>query len=217
MNLSSYVDAVRQGVTDAAALADDHTQQVATRLGHAIDSSTRLALIQALSDAAGSISAELAPASVEVRMAGADPEFVVSVPSPSTEPHLLVAEEPAPPEESFDPGVEEEALARISLRLPASVKARVDLEADRDGISTNAWLIRAVVNALAEPGRGDGPPAPPVPPTPPGGGVFGPNGPFGPHGIFGAGGPFGPGRGDRGRATDSRPAGSSGGVQGWVR
>jgi hypothetical protein len=217
MNLSSYVDAVRQGVTDAAALADEHTQQVATRLGHAIDSSTRLALIQALSDAAGTISAELAPASVEVRMAGPDPEFVVSVPSPSTEPHLLVAEEPSAPEESFDPGVEEEALARISLRLPASVKARVDQMADRDGISTNAWLIRAVVDALADGRRGDRPPVPPVPPTPPGGGVFGPNGPFGPHGIFGAGGPFGPGRGDRGRAAESGPTGSSGGVQGWVR
>ena len=64
---------------NAAALADDHTRQVAERLGGAIESSTRLALIQALSDAASTISAELAPSSVEVRMVGQDPEFVVSV------------------------------------------------------------------------------------------------------------------------------------------
>jgi hypothetical protein len=218
MDLSPYLESVRHGVTNAAALADDATQQVAHRLGTAIESSTRLALIQALSDAAGTISAELAPASVEVRMAGQDPEFVVSVPPGSAEPTMLVPADEQPVEE---PELDEEPLARISLRLPPSVKTRVDEMADQDGISTNAWLIRAVMDALAERRRGELP-RPPEPPGPPGGGVFGPNGPFGANGIFGAGGPFAPGRpgrSDRARPHDGpRDRGeSSGGVQGWVR
>ena len=92
MDLSPYLESVRVGVANASALADEPTQQVAERLGTAIESSTRLALIQALSDAAGTISAELAPSSVELRMVGQDPEFVVSVQSAEAEPTLLLPE-----------------------------------------------------------------------------------------------------------------------------
>lgn len=218
MDLSPYLESVRHGVTNAAALADDNTQQIAHRLGNAIESSTRLALIQALSDAAGTISAELAPASVEVRMVGPDPEFVVSVPEGGAEPTMLV---PPSGEASFpeEPDLEDEPLARISLRLPNSVKVRVDEMADEDGVSTNAWLIRAVVDALAQRRRGEFPQPPHAPAPSVAGGVFGPNGPFGANGIFGSGGPFGPGRPERSRPHDrQRERGdSSGGVQGWVR
>ena len=105
-------------------------------------------------------------------------------------------------------------MARISLRLPASVKAKVDEKADRDGISTNAWLLRAVMVAL------DDRPAPPPPPTRPGppteSGPFGPYGVFGPNGPFGAGGMFG----RRGRHPGDGPGADParrGTVQGWVR
>ena len=214
MNLTSYVTQVRAGVTQAAALADDHTRQVAERLGGAIDASTRLALIQALSDAAGTISAELAPSSVEVRMVGQDPEFVVSVHTVESEPTLLIPEpepaEPAPTADETAPDTDDEPIARISLRLPQSVKARVDEKAAADQISTNAWLLRAVMDALAEPA-----PMPPMPPRPPAAGpIFGPNGPFGAYGVFGPHGPFGIFT-DRGDKPESRKA--RGNVQGWVR
>jgi hypothetical protein len=216
MDLSRYIDSVRQGVTNAAALADDNTQQVAHRLGTAIDSSTRLALIEALSDAAGEISAELAPSSVEVRMSGQEPEFVVSVSSSSAQPTLLLPQSEEPTA-TADPDPEDEPQARISLRLPNSVKVRVDEMAASDGVSTNAWLIRAIVDALTERRRGEGWPQPPGAPL--GGGVFGPNGPFGAHGIFGAGGPFGPGTRPEGkqRNFDRDRRGPRGGIQGWVR
>lgn len=213
MNISSYVTQVRDGVTQAAALADDHTRQVAERLGGAIDASTRLALISALSDAAGTISAELAPASVELRMVGQDPEFVVSVPPVDSEPTLLVPEansaESASAVEDQGSDPDDEPIARISLRLPQSVKARVDEKAAAEQISTNAWLIRAVMDALAE---RVGPPVPPRPPAP--GPIFGPEGPFGPHGVFGPHGPFGIFT-DRGERSERREA--KGRVQGWVR
>src|SRR6476620_11830422 len=150
MNLDHYVETVRSGVTNAAALADEQTQSLAARLGATIDSSTRLALIEALSDAAGVITAELAPGSVELRMAGNEPQFVVQSAVPSGEPTLLVPQQELAdePTESFGEPAEDEPLARISLRLPASVKARVDELADEAGISTNAWLVRAITSAI---------------------------------------------------------------------
>jgi hypothetical protein len=224
MDLSPYIESVRGGVVNASSLADEQTQHVAERLGTAIESSTRLALIQALSDAAGSISAEMAPSSVELRMVGQDPEFVVSIQTaqaestlllPDTEPDLDATGESSANEPDDEP------VARITLRLPQSVKARVDEVASSEGISTNAWLIRAVMDALSE-RSGPRPewPRPPHPPMPlspmtiptPGGpfgehGFFGPEGPFGPSGMFGEG-PKRPGREDRR---------SRGNVQGWVR
>jgi hypothetical protein len=240
MNLSPYIESVRAGVTNASSLADEHTRQVAERLGAAIESSTRLALIEALSDAASTLSAELAPTSVELRMAGADPEFAVSVPAAGPEPTLLLPDPESITEPDGDAAdLEDEPLVRITLRLPQSVKAKVDEIADADGISTNAWLVGAVTDALA--GRGqDGPgwfappqpPRPPMPPVPEV--VFGPNGPFGPHGVFSQNGPFGAGglfggrtdrsrrdRGERGERDDRRDRGEGrrerGNVQGWVR
>lgn len=218
MDLSPYVDSVRAGVNDAAALADDHTRHVAQRLGGTIDAATRLALINALSDAADTISADLAPGSVVLRMSGPEPEFEVSLPNTGSgaEPTLLLRE----PGELTEPDpidLDDEPVARISLRLPASVKAKVDQMADREQISTNAWLLRAVMDALADRRpRLDGWPAPPEPPGP---SIFAALGPFGPHGVFGEHGPFGPG-GVFGRSEPADRPGQRrprGRVQGWVR
>jgi hypothetical protein len=214
MDLSPYIESVRAGVVNAASLADEQTQHVAQRLGTAIGSSTRLALIEALSDAAGTISAELAPSSVELRMIGQDPEFVVSLQTAEAEPTLLMPEPESTSEETAE--AEDEPVARITLRLPQSVKARVDEVASSEGISTNAWLIRAVMDALSE-RSGSRPewPQPPRPPMPPSpdmifglrSSVFGPEGPFGP------GGPFG----ERLRRAGREERRSRGNVQGWVR
>jgi hypothetical protein len=214
MDLSPYIESVRAGVVNAASLADEQTQHVAQRLGTAIGSSTRLALIEALSDAAGTISAELAPSSVELRMIGQDPEFVVSLQTAEAEPTLLMPEPESTSEETAE--AEDEPVARITLRLPQSVKARVDEVASSEGISTNAWLIRAVMDALSE-RSGSRPewPQPPRPPKPPSpdmifglrSSVFGPEGPFGP------GGPFA----ERLRGAGREERRSRGNVQGWVR
>src|SRR5215218_7565051 len=129
MDLSPYIDSVRAGVANAASLADEQTQHIAHRLGTALESSTRLALLQSLSDAAGIISAELAPSSVELRLIGTDPDFVVTVQTGEAEPTLLMPESERGGEEGGEPAAneaEDEPVARITLRLPQSVKARVD-------------------------------------------------------------------------------------------
>ena len=173
MELAPYVDTVRSGVANAAALADDHTRHIAERLGSAIDSSTRLALIQALSDAASTISADIAPSSVELKMVGQEPQFAVSVPAAESAPTYLMPEQPVAAEAPDD--TEEEPLARITLRLPQSVKNKIDELAAADGISTNAWLLRrrhrrpGVPRARA---TGHSHRARPCPPSP--GVIFGP-------------------------------------------
>jgi hypothetical protein len=224
MELSPYIESVRVGVVNASSLADEQTQHVAERLGTAIESSTRLALIQALSDAAGSISAEMAPSSVELRMIGSDPEFVVSIQTAEAEPTLLLPDaEPSPEGTGESPTTEpdDEPLARITLRLPQSVKARVDEMASSEGISTNAWLIRAVMDALSDRSGSrqewPQPPRPPLPPSPKV--IFGASGPFGQHGFLGPESPFGPGGvfGDQPKRPGREDRRSRGNVQGWVR
>ena len=46
----------------------------------------------------------------------------------------------------------EGALARINLRLPEQLEARVEQAAEHEGLSINAWLVRAV-GAVVDRGR----------------------------------------------------------------
>jgi hypothetical protein len=104
-------------------------------------------LLEALSAAAGEITGELAPGSVDVRLRGRDPEFVVT-PAPHDD---WPAEPPSPPPApaplpDLSPGAEE--ISRINLRLPAHLKARAEESAAREGLSLNAWLVRVVGRGL---------------------------------------------------------------------
>ena len=77
MDLQPYVDAVRHELNVAAAAGGPDAQALADRLTAPLESSIRLALLEALSEAAEQITRELAPGSVEVRLRGRDPEFTV--------------------------------------------------------------------------------------------------------------------------------------------
>lgn len=221
MKLSGYVEDVRQGVRDAASLADENTQQVADRLGQSLDSATRLALIRALSDAASEISTELAPGSIEVRLHDNEPEFIVSLPEDS-EPTTVITQ----PEPLADDGSEDAdsdgPTSRISLRVPGPTKDRIVQAAEREGVSTNTWLLKVIQAALTSTAQPNGQGGAGWPQAGLGQ-IFGPHGPFGPQGVFGAHGVFGqgddsdprPGR-DVGRPR-RRHSGSGGRIQGWVR
>ena len=43
--------------------------------------------------------------------------------------------------------VGEELSARISLRLSDNLKLAVEKAADREGVSTNTWIVRAIARA----------------------------------------------------------------------
>ena len=64
-----------------AAAGTTETEEIAGRLVVALDASARVAILEALSEAAAEITRDLAPGAVDVRLRGRDVEFVVSRPS----------------------------------------------------------------------------------------------------------------------------------------
>ena len=110
----------------------------------ALDPAIRLTLLELLAEAAGDVSRELAPGSVDVRLRGKDPELVVTRPpeAPATAPAAAV--QTAAPTEPDD----ESATFRTTLRLPERLKSRVEQAAAAEGVSVNSWLVRAVTTAL---------------------------------------------------------------------
>ncbi|MFE5672989.1 histidine kinase [Agromyces sp. NPDC056523] len=149
MDLTGYVDDLQRRLAIAAEAGGDEARSLAERLTAPLDAAARLVLLEALSAAAGEITAELAPGSVDVRLRGRDPEFVVTVPvaatftSASDGPVPVVAEVPAPAAIPDDAST-----SRTTLRLPDQLKAQVEQAAARDGVSVNTWLVRAIAAAV---------------------------------------------------------------------
>src|SRR3954453_49661 len=81
MDLTPYIDNLRREFAVAAEAGGDDARALAERLTAPLESATRLALLEALSDAAGEITRDLAPGSVEVRLRGREPDFVVTPPA----------------------------------------------------------------------------------------------------------------------------------------
>jgi len=146
VDLTPYVDRIRRELVVATELAGAEAAAVAERLLAAVESSVRLALLDALGAAAEELTRDLAPATVDLRLRGGEPDFVVTLP-PETEP-ADVGTEPVP---GTGAGEEREA-ARVTLRLPEHLKARIDETAAQQGLSVNAWLVRTLQVAVS--GRG---------------------------------------------------------------
>jgi hypothetical protein len=145
MDLTPYVDNLRNELAVAAEAGGDETRAVAERLTAPLESATRLTLLNALSAAMGEVTVELAPGSVDVRLRGLDPEFVVTLPPTAEAPPPGT-----PPRASTgEPETDEANTARINFRLPGNLKARVEDAAAQEGQSVNAWLVRAVTAALS--------------------------------------------------------------------
>jgi hypothetical protein len=145
MDLTPYVDNVRRELAVAAEAGGAEARALAERLTAPLASAIRLTLLDALSAAADEITRDLAPGSVEVRLRSGDATFAVTPPvveAPATDEteHLASAPEPE--------AAPDEAMARINLRLPEHLKARVEEAAAAQGRSVNAWLVRAVSSAL---------------------------------------------------------------------
>jgi hypothetical protein len=164
MDLQQYVESLRQQVAVAAEAGGQESRAVAERLLAPLDSAIRLTLLEALGVAAEEITTELAPGSVELRLRGRDPEFVVT--APPVEPAGQGSATSPPPSAPIAPPVESEegGMTRINLRLPDHLKARIERAADEEGLSINAWLVRAATVAL-ERNPGTPPPGPPRVPS----------------------------------------------------
>jgi hypothetical protein len=147
MELGHYVDDVRHQLAVAAEAGGDDARALAERLVAPLDAALRLTLQEALACAAEEITCELAPGSVELRVRGRDLEFVVTAP-PVDGP---ADDAPDPDETVAAPEGDDREMVRINLRLPETLKARVEQAAGGDGLSVNAWLVRAASAALQRP------------------------------------------------------------------
>jgi hypothetical protein len=144
MDLTPYVSNLRQELAVAADAGGDDARALAERLTAPLESAVRLVLLDALSAAAAEITRDLAPGSVDLRLRGREPSFVVT-PPPAEQPF----EEPGPPAADVPPlEGEEGATARISFRLSEHLKGRIEEAAAQAGLSVNAWLVRAASAAL---------------------------------------------------------------------
>ncbi len=130
MNLTIVLEGVQEDLQGLAELGDERSAQIARRLSESVGSSLRLKLFDLLSQVAVELSSKLPSGHVEVRLAGQEPEFV----------YVDTAGDGAS-------AVGEELSARISLRLSDSLKAAVEKAADREGVSTNTWIVRAIARA----------------------------------------------------------------------
>ncbi|MFD9409846.1 toxin-antitoxin system HicB family antitoxin [Streptomyces sp. NPDC059989] len=159
MDLTPYVDNLRHELAVAAAAGGDEARALAERLTAPLESAARLTLLKALSAAMDEVTCELAPGSVDVRLRGLEPTFVVTPPPASDSYGEFPPTAPAPSAPPAPPHAadgEEGGTARINLRLPAHLKARAEEAAGQEGLSVNAWLVRVMAAAL-EPGRHERP------------------------------------------------------------
>jgi predicted DNA binding CopG/RHH family protein len=133
MQMAPHIEALQSDLAEIAAIGDEATAQAAQRLSLALRSSVGLRILDALTEAALELSAQIPTGHVEVRLAGQDPSLV------------FVAEQEAEPAAAAD----DDQSARITLRLPESLKARLDAAAAREGVSVNTWLVRAISRAVS--------------------------------------------------------------------
>ncbi|HLU43596.1 MAG TPA: toxin-antitoxin system HicB family antitoxin [Natronosporangium sp.] len=139
MDLTPYLETFRRQLVATAEAGGPEVSRAADLLATSLEASARLCLMQALADAADEVTSKLSGASVEVRLRGGEAE-------------LVVTELPAEPAPAATPPPAEAAsgdVARVTLRLPEHLKDAVERAATAEGISVNAWLVRAITHAVA--------------------------------------------------------------------
>ena len=111
----------------AVAGADATMEAAASQLLAALEPALRQVGMELAQQAAEEVSAQLGDRTVEVVLADGEPQLRVSQPSDVESPTL---------EEDFD--------ARITLRLPPSLKGLVETAADETGDSVNTWVVKTL-------------------------------------------------------------------------
>ncbi|MEO5632237.1 toxin-antitoxin system HicB family antitoxin [Gaiella sp.] len=134
MDIERHVQAIQADLASAAALGDESAAVAGERLAAAVASSLQLRLLDVLTEATLSLNAQLSSGHVEVRLAGREPELVLVEDQSSR-----VAEPPSPGDDLS---------ARITLRLPEALKAQIEVLAASEGVSANAWIVRALSRLL---------------------------------------------------------------------
>jgi hypothetical protein len=138
MELEPHLEAIQVELASLASLGDENIAAAAERLSRVLGTTLGLRLLAVLSEAALEISSQLPSGHVEVRLAGHEPSLV------------YVEAEGGQPAHSADDGL----TARITLRLPDSLKVSLEAAAGAEGVSVNTWIIRALARLLTSSASG---------------------------------------------------------------
>ena len=142
MDLTPYIEGLQRDLTATAEPGGPDVKRAAELLTGSIEASARLTLLEALSDAAAEITTKLGTATVDVRLRGREADLIVTELAPTPAPASEAAASGPVADSSGD-------LARITLRLPEGLKDQAERAAMSEGISVNAWLVRAVAAAIS--------------------------------------------------------------------
>lgn len=131
MDLTPHLEALR---ADLEALADEQTRASLERLSRAVEPALQMRLLDVLGEAALELSQQLPDGHAEVRVAARDASLVYVPEDAAATP---------PPADG-----EEGGTARLTLRMPESLKIKVEEAAVRDGASVNAWIVRWITRGV---------------------------------------------------------------------
>jgi hypothetical protein len=155
MDLTTYVSSLEREFAALAEAGGEEARALVERLTGPLESAIRLTLLEALTGATDEITRDLAPGSVELRLRGRDPQFVVTpapaepLPLPAQDAAVSLGEAPDADLLAGDDG----PVARINVRMPEQLKAAIEEAAAKEGRSVNAWLVRAAAAGLQRPDR----------------------------------------------------------------
>ncbi|MEU6644855.1 toxin-antitoxin system HicB family antitoxin [Saccharomonospora sp. NPDC046836] len=148
MDLTPYLERLREDLSTTASAGDEQMQRAAAVLAAALEPAARLTLMNALADLAAEVTANLPDQVVEVRLDGRDVRVVVtggSATTPTAERGPVPPPSPPPPP---PPPVDSGDISRITLRLFEQIKSQAEQAAAAQGVSLNTFVSQAVQGAL---------------------------------------------------------------------
>lgn len=137
MHVEPIISELRIALVGHATLAagDPAVEGAAAHLAGALEPAVRQAVLALAEQAAAEVAAQLPDRSVDVVLVDGDPT-------------LRLGDAPAG---SAEPVSSEEFDARITLRLPPSLKRLIEESASIDGDSVNAWVVEALSKRAKKP------------------------------------------------------------------
>lgn len=140
MHVQPIVNTVRAALLDQARLAgaDDAVAAAIEQLTDALDPALRLAAIELAEQAAGEVRAQR-------------PEWPVDVVLLDGDPTLRITDMAASPD---DRPTDEEFAARMTIRLPPTLKSTIEEAAGNAGDSVNTWVVDTLARNTRRARRG---------------------------------------------------------------
>src|SRR5690349_11191406 len=119
MDLTPYIESLREDLATTAAAGDEQTRRAAAVLSAALEPAIRLAVMNALSDLAAEVTAALDDHVVEVRLAGKDVQVAVTYTGTRTSSAQRDPEPELPPLTGGDTA---ENISRMTVRMFEQIK-----------------------------------------------------------------------------------------------